>query len=50
MRIDNLNLVGEMFKNISPDSVWSGRTCLANFGVLSRWEAHMPSLVEPYFN
>ena len=35
MRIDNLYLVGKMFKNISPDSVRSGRTCPANLGVLS---------------
>ena len=33
MRIDNLNLLGKMFKNISPDSVWSGRTSPANLGV-----------------
>ena len=30
------NLVGKMFKNISPDSVRSGRTCPANLGVRSR--------------
>ena len=35
MRIDNLKLVGKMFKNISPDSVWCGRTCPANLGVRS---------------
>ena len=35
MRIDNLYLVGKMFKNISPDSVRSGRTCPANLGVRS---------------
>ena len=28
-RIDNLWLACKMFKCISPDSVWSGRTCLA---------------------
>ena len=28
-RIDNLWLACKMFKSISPDSVWSGRTCLA---------------------
>ena len=28
IRIDNPYLVGKMFKNISPDSVRSGRTCL----------------------
>ena len=54
MRIDNLYLVGKMFKNISPDSVRSGRTCPANLSVrscqvLSGQEAHMPSLVVPYF-
>ena len=35
MRIDNLYLVGKMFKNISPDLVRSGRSCLANLGVRS---------------
>ena len=35
MRIDNLYLLGKMFKNISPDSVQSGRRCLANLGVWS---------------
>ena len=29
MRIDNPRLVGNMFKDISPDSVRSSRTCLA---------------------
>ena len=45
MRIDNSYLVGKMFKNISPDSVLSGK-----FGcpVLSSQETHMPSPVEPY--
>ena len=45
MRIDNLYLVGKMFKNVSPDSVRSGK-----FGcpVLSGQETHMPSPVEPY--
>ena len=45
MRIDNPYLVGKMFKNISPDSVWSGK-----FGcpVLSSQETHMPSPVESY--
>ena len=32
MRIDNLYLLGKMYKNISPDSVRSGRTCPANLG------------------
>ena len=34
-----------MFKNVSPDLVWSGK-----FGcpVLSGQETHMPSAVEPY--
>ena len=36
-----------MFKNISPDSVRSGRTCPANLGVRSGHETHMPSPVEP---
>ena len=35
MRIDNLYLAGKMFKNICLDSVWSGRTCLANLDVRS---------------
>ena len=35
MKMDNLNLVGKMFENISPDSVRSGRTCQANLGVRS---------------
>ena len=35
MRIDNPYLVGKMFKNISPDSVRSGRTCPANLVVQS---------------
>ena len=35
MRIDNPYLVGKMFKNISPDSVRSGRTCPVNLGVPS---------------
>ena len=35
MRIDNLYLVGEIFKNISQDSVQSSRTCPANLGVQS---------------
>jgi hypothetical protein len=35
MRIDNLYMVGKMFKSISLDSVWSSRTCLANLGVRS---------------
>ena len=35
MRIDNLNLVGKMFENVSPGSVRSGRTCPANLGVQS---------------
>jgi hypothetical protein len=35
MRIDNLYLVGKIFENISPDSVRSGRTCLAKLGVRS---------------
>jgi hypothetical protein len=48
MKIDNPYLVGEMFRIISPDSVWSGRTCLANLGVLSGQETHMFSPVEPY--
>ena len=47
MRIDNLYLVGKMFKSISPDSVRSGRTCPENVGVLSGQETHMPSPVEP---
>ena len=33
MKIDNLYFVGKMFKNVSPDSVRSGRTCPANLGV-----------------
>ena len=45
MRIDNLYLVGKMFKNVSLDSVRSGK-----FGcpVLSGQETHMLSPVEPY--
>ena len=45
MRIDNLYLVGKMFKNVSLDSVRSGK-----FGcpVLSGQETHMTSPVEPY--
>ena len=35
MRIGNPYLVGKMFKNISSDSVRSGRTCLANLSVRS---------------
>ena len=35
MKSNNLLLVGETFKNISPDSVRSGRTCPANLGVRS---------------
>ena len=35
MRIDNLYLVGKMFKNIGPETVRSGRTCPANLGVRS---------------
>ena len=46
MRIDNLCLVGKMFKNISADSVRSG---IFGCPVLSGQETHMPSLVEPYF-
>ena len=47
MRIDNLYLVGKMFKNVSLDSVRSGK-----FGcpVLSGQETHMPSPVEPYIH
>ena len=33
--IDNLYLTGKIFKNIRPDSVRFGRTCLANLGVRS---------------
>ena len=49
MRIDNPYLVGKMLKNISPDTVRSGRTCPGNFEcpVLSGQETHMPSPVEP---
>ena len=43
MRIDNLYLVGKMFKNISPDSVRSGRTCPANLGVRFGQETHAQS-------
>ena len=43
MRIDNLNLVGKMFKNVSP--VRSGKF---GFPVLSGQETHMPNPVEPY--
>ena len=35
MIIDNLYLIGKMFKNISLDSVRSGRTCPTNLGVRS---------------
>ena len=35
MRIDSRYLVGKIFKNVSLDSVWFGRTCLANLGVRS---------------
>ena len=35
MRIDNLYMVGKMFRNISLDSVQSVRTCLENLGFLS---------------
>ena len=35
MRINNLYLVHKMFKNLSPNSVRSGRTCPANLGVRS---------------
>ena len=35
LRIDNQYLASKMFRNVSPDSVRSGRTCLANFGVRS---------------
>jgi hypothetical protein len=40
MRIDNLYLLGKMFKNISPDSVRSGKFVCP---VLSGQETHMPS-------
>ena len=54
MRIDNLYLVGKMFKNISPDSVGPAgpvriRSGPANLGVRSGQETHMPSPVEPYW-
>ena len=35
MRIDSLYMEGKMLKNISPDSVRSGRTCPANLDVRS---------------
>ena len=35
MAIETRYLVGKMFKNISPDSVRSGRTCPAKLGVRS---------------
>ena len=44
MRIDNLYLIGKMFKNISPDSVWSGRSCPANLGV---WSCPVRKLIRP---
>ena len=31
MRINNMCVVGKMFRNISTDSIRSGRTCPANF-------------------
>ena len=48
MKIDNPYLFGKMFRIISPDSVQSGRTYLANLGVLSGQETHMFSPVELY--
>ena len=48
--IDNPYLVGKIFKNISPDSVWSSRTCPANLGVWSclvmKFQKSSP--VQPY--
>ena len=40
MRIDNLYLLCNMLKNISHDSVPSGRTCLANLGSDPVWSGN----------
>ena len=49
-KMKNVDSFGKMFKNVSPDSVQSGRTYILDkcvCSVLSGQETHMPSPVKP---